>query len=163
MLTATFSLKEVMDFFLGNFSKFDCSFLLVENNNEEAVEIPGLTGLKVVSENIWNKIDQLNKLGGNGTDFSSALSPVNTGESSTFFKIGRIDFMVRNPMIMGQLEFLSEMKGKILFREIAIATFRKDGKSMFEISNNWDQAAGLHGLSLMEFIKNPNEFMEKRF
>ena len=158
-----FSLEEVLNFFLGKFSKFECSFSLVENNSEEAAEIPGLAGFKVVSENIWNKIDQLNKLGGNGMDFTSVLSPRNTGEVSTFFKIGRVDFMVKNPTIMGQLEFLSEMKGAVLFKQIAIATFRKDGKSMFEISNDWSQAAGLHGLSLLEFIQNPKEFMAKRF
>ena len=158
-----FSLEEVINFFLGKFNKFDCTFSLVENNNEEAFEIPGLTGLKVVSENIWNKIDQLNELGGKGMDFSSVLSPRNTGEASSFFKIGRVDFVVRDPAITGQIEFLSEMKGKVLFKEIAIATFRRSGRSMFEISHNWDKAAGLHGRSLLEFIQNPELFMATRF
>jgi hypothetical protein len=70
---------------------------------------------------------------------------------------------VRNPGIMGNVEFLSEMKGARFFREVAIASFRRNGKSMYEISYDWGNAAGLHGRSLLEFIKDPKGFMEERF
>lgn len=161
--TTTFSLEGVSNFFTEKFCKFDCDFSLAKNTNENTDNLIEILGFKAKYLRIQEKIDQFIKLGAKGVDLMSALSPKNTGEQSIFYQIGRVDFIVRVPSIMGNIEFLSEMKGKIFFREIALATFRSGGKSMYEISYNWENAAGLHGLSLLEFIQNPKDFMAKRF
>lgn len=164
MLTATtFSFEEVMNFFKDRFYGIDCSFSLTQNTNENTENLTDILGFKAKFMRIQERIDQFITLGAKNIDLMSALSSKNTGEESTFFQIGRVDFVVRDPSITGQIEFISEMKGTRFFREVAIASFRRNGKSMVEISYDWTNAAGLHGHSLLEFIKNPKKFMAERF
>ena len=163
MQVATFSFGGAMSFFKDKFCNYDCSFSLAENDNEKTENLVNILGFKAKFLRIQEKIDHFNKLGAKGIDLLAALSPKNTGEISNYYQIGRVDFIVRNPNLIGQIEYLSEMKGSVLFREVTLASFRRNNKSMYEISYDWGNAAGLHRRSLLEFIKNPQEFMKTRF
>ena len=164
MVTSTFQINDFMDFLITKLACRGCSFELKQNQGAELESSTReILGFKAKIQNWREKIDVLEKLGYTGLDLQSALSSKNEGEKSEYYLMSRIDFSVPDLAMVGQIEFFSEMKGSTFFREVTFATFRTRQHSMVELSYSWQEGTKLHGYSLFEFTKDPEEFIKKRF
>ncbi len=164
MLTTSFPIDEIMDFINGKFNGNDCSFTLVKNEeNNISSSTKDILGFKPKFQNWRQKMDDISSLGYTGLDLQSVFSSRNEGQPSDFFLMSKINFSAPAVGMLCQVEFFAEMKGNCFFREVTLATFRANQRSMVEISYEWVEGVKLHAHSLNEFIKNPNVVFKQRF
>jgi hypothetical protein len=144
------------------------------SSHDNGVIIPHFlkeTGLFAFKENWENKVEALSSIvqrsGHTKTsklDIHALFSPKNEGSPRDFFKIATIFGTLPNGKT--QIEFIHEVENSIVVKSFTLSTyyfdFSQGKKRCLEVGSSWENGINLHGLSVKDFMRNPDQFIKER-
>ena len=130
------------------------------------LEMDGVYARRFKSNEWTQKLDNIIHYGFSGVDLMAALAPKNKGAEIDRYLVASI--LLRSGTILsGEIELIREYNGLVLVSEFTMTHYRFNSQSgqklLEEISADWESGVKLLCMSILDYCRDPKQFIAERF
>ncbi|MFZ4632143.1 MAG: hypothetical protein ACOYL8_02970 [Patescibacteria group bacterium] len=130
------------------------------------LEMDGLYARRFKSNEWTQRLDNIISYGFSGVDLMAALAPKNKGAEIDRYLLASIIFR-SGTILSGEIELIREYNGSVLVSEFTMTHYRFNSqtgqKLLEEISADWESGVKLLCLSVLNYYRDPKQFIAERF
>ncbi len=135
-------------------------------NKSRHLEMDGVYARRFKSSEWTQKLDNIISYGFSGADLMAALAPKNKGAETNRYLVASI-LLRSGEILSGEIELIREYNGVVLVSEFAMTHYRFNTQSgqklLEEVSVDWESGVKLLCMSVLDYCRNPKQFIKERF